>query len=339
MRRIRLKVRLPRIPRLWRKRLYKARWYIAGALLAIIILTPVTWYELTVHSALQKNIPKRFIEVPLGSGVRQVADLLKSQGIINNDFAFDLYTVVHGKTEHLHSGVYSLSPSMSIATIVGALSGGQQAEVRLTIPEGVTMANIAQRVQKAHITSAANLLAAAQKEGIGEGYLFPDTYYFLPDTQASVVVKTMYANFVKHFTPQIQAGITAQGITPAQGVILASLVEHEARTETDRKMVSGVFYNRIRKGMTLGSDVSLQYALGGFTHVLTQADLASNSPYNLRSHTGFPPTPIGSPSLESLEAVAAPTPSNYLFFIAGSDGTLHYAATLQEHNANIAKYL
>jgi UPF0755 protein len=179
-----------------------------------------------------------------------------------------------------------------------------------------------------------------------EGYMFPDTYSFPKNASAEFVVKTLRDNFDKKYTPELQAKIKKQGLTPAEGVILASIVEREARTDEVRTNVAGILLKRLNIGMALNADATVQYALGyqaseksWWKKNLTINDLKFDSSYNTYLHAGLPPAPICNPSLSSLQAVAnADANTPYLYYFHDSKGNSYYAKTLEEQNQNAAEH-
>jgi UPF0755 protein len=179
-----------------------------------------------------------------------------------------------------------------------------------------------------------------------EGYMFPDTYDFAPNATAADVVKVLKDNFDKKYTASLQQKIQAKGFNSVQGVILASLVEREARSDEVRKNVASIMLKRLEVGMPLNIDATVQYALGyqaaeknWWKKSLTYDDLKINSPYNTYLYQGLPPGPICNPSLSSLNAVAnADTSIPYLYYFHDLQGNTYYAKTLEEHEANVAKH-
>lgn len=176
--------------------------------------------------------------------------------------------------------------------------------------------------------------------------MFPDTYFFNPNVSISDIVATLRRNFDQKYSDGLQAQIKARGLTPAQGVILASIVEREARSDGARQMVASILLKRIKIGMGLNADSTIQYALGyqppedsWWKRHLSRSDLKVDSLYNTYLYAGLPPGPICNPSLSSLKAVASADSSTpYLYYYHDSQGVSHYAKTLEEHNQNVADY-
>lgn len=215
-------------------------------------------------------------------------------------------------------------------------------EKRVTLIEGWRIEEMAARFNSELGIKKEDFLKVAK-----EGYMFPDTYFLEPDASASAVVEKMRDNFDVKYDATLQSRIKKLGLTSAQGVILASLVEREARTDEPRRMVASILLKRLKIGMGLNVDSTLQYALGyqsieksWWKRDLTSNDKKIESPYNTYIHAGLPPTPICNPSLSSLEAVANADPNTpYLYYFHDSQGVSHYSKTLEEHNQQIANYL
>ncbi|HWP61628.1 MAG TPA: endolytic transglycosylase MltG, partial [Candidatus Paceibacterota bacterium] len=170
-----------------------------------------------------------------------------------------------------------------------------------------------------------------------EGYLFPDTYFFLPNANADTVIETMSQNFNAQIA-SIAPPLASSTHAVSDIIKMASIVEKEARTDQDRKLIAGVLWRRIRLGMPLQSDVTFLY-IGKNPSLLTTSDLKSDSPYNTYTHKGLPPTPIDSPSLASIEASAQPVDKGYLFYLADHSGVTHYCKTYACQLANERTYL
>jgi UPF0755 protein len=170
-----------------------------------------------------------------------------------------------------------------------------------------------------------------------EGYLFPDTYFFLPNATEDTVIQTMRQNFDAHIAT-VQADIDASGKPLSEIITLASIIEREARNPEERRKISSVLWNRLKKDMALQVDVTFLYTIGKGTFELTKDDLASDSPYNTYINKGLPPTPIGSPSLDAIVAAAVPAKTDYLFFMADLRGVTHFCKTHSCHQANKLRY-
>ncbi|MFO0862313.1 MAG: endolytic transglycosylase MltG [Candidatus Saccharibacteria bacterium] len=319
-----------------------------GVITAVFV-AGIIWLFSTVY-AVRTNVSVngQIFEVKKGESISEIANELAQQSLIDNPNAFVLYAKLGPAHGRLIPGPYLIRPSSSIASIVGDMSSGRIAQNKITFPEGITMADMATRFANAGYGSKEEYLSAAKSLATDysfipasakdnpEGYLFPSTYTFIPNRGATELVKKQYEAFNSEMVPLLQSKQVAN-LTPNQVLTLASIVEKEALTEKDRKLVAGVFLNRLAKGMKFESDVTVNYATG--KKITSPADLSVNSPYNTYRIVGLPPTPINNPSTDSVEAVLNYTPNDYIFFIAGNDGVVYYAKTLSEHNQNIKNHL
>lgn len=297
------------------------------------------WWN-TQFTALNKDIAYRTFVVTKGQSLSDVAVKLEAQKFIRADWAFTQRAKKYGLENSLQAGSYKLSASMSVGEIIQTLQQ-PAGDLWITLLEGWRIEEMAEKLQRDLGIDQNKFLEFAV-----EGYMFPDTYLFPKEIIAKQVVNTLKKTFETKFTQDIRAGIRAQGLTEEEGIILASIVEREARSDEVRKMVAGILLKRLKIGMGLNADATIQYILGyqpkeksWWKRSLTYDDLKVASPYNTYIHAGLPPTPIANPSLSSLRAVAnADASTPYLYYYHDLQGRSHYAKTLEEHNANVAKY-
>jgi UPF0755 protein len=306
-------------------------------LITLVAVTAAIWFYINVQPVSTSKNFSNFV-VAKGSSASQIGTKLESAGLIKSALAFKIYIQFTGQSGKLQSGEFRLSPSFSMFQNISALFNGP-AEVWVTIPEGLRREEIAAKFAMALDKDTAFyndvLLGSKGKEG----YLFPDTYLFPTDASASAVVKKMADTFAAKTQGLIPTGTS---LTFSESVILASLLERETKTDAERPIVAGIILNRIRIGMALQVDASVQYAVGtskDWWPILSLVDLKINSSYNTYKFAGLPPAPIANPGLSSLKAAFNPATTDYLYYIHDSAGQIHYAKTLSEHNANIAKYL
>lgn len=292
----------------------------AGGALVLVLVVVVGWLwycSLPVDSSQKVSVE---VVVDRGIGVRELARVLKDKDLIRSRIAFFSYLKLTGLDTKIQAGKFKLSKSMDLAAVANALLHGVE-DTKITIPEGWRREQIE---EKFGVTIPPQF----------EGRLFPDTYLIPLGYDSNQVVEMMTANFAKKVP-----GITAEQL------IIASLVEREAKTEADRTGIAGVLLNRLKIGMKLDVDATVQYAIG-FTKNdgwwkkgVTLDDLKFKSPFNTYLISGLPPGPICNPGLAAINAVLNPTKSDYLFYITDGGGVTHYAKTLQEHNLNVDKYL
>ncbi len=284
------------------------------------------------------NFPvDKLITVPEGP-LSEVAHVLKEGGVIRSELAFQAFVVAFGHERSARAGDYLFKEPRDVIRVARAISRGLFGlePVRIRITEGATTREMAiiYRSQLERFNEQSFLSRAGEEEG----YLFPDTYFFLPNATEDTVLDTMRQNFDNRIAG-LAEDIAASDRSFEDIIKMASIIEREARDPDDRRMISGVLWNRIDKKMLLQVDAVFLYSIGKSTFQLTLADLASDSPYNTYKYKGLPPTPIGSPSLDSIEAAIHPTKNSYLFYLADSHGTTYYSKTYQEHLRKKRLYL
>lgn len=296
------------------------------------------------------------VEIPDGMVVSQMGDKLQQEGIIRSADAFKLYVRLTGSAGNLQAGVHKLSPSMTMGEIVNALQegAGETGMNKLTVNEGLTVDQIAELVGKDTSFSADDFLALMKDDTflsglvqkypiltdsynnqnvryVLEGYLFPATYEYKPEDGLEALV-TQMVDKTNEVLSSHQAEIDASGRSVQDIMSLASIVEKEGKTTKDRKLIAGVFNNRLESGMPIQSDITVLYALGTHKEMVTYDDLQVDSPYNLYANTGLPPGPVNSPSEDSIEAVLEPTDSDYLYFYANiKTGEVFYTNDYEQH--------
>lgn len=335
--------------------------YILLVLIVSAILAGVGWLLMTDFCAFNRgSITKVSVEVTADDTVGTVAEKLQDAGLIKYKWFFRLYAGVSHADEKIGMGTYELNTDMDYhALIVGmrSSSGNMNAEtVRVTIPEGYTVAQTIHLLAENGVSSEEDLLEAARTYKFDysfidnttqdisrlEGYLFPDTYEFYINTKkpASALEK-LISTFNSRLDDDLLAQAEARGYNLKKIVTIASLIEKET-DGTDQSRIASVIYNRLDgsgdKGGTYGLlqiDAALLYALPDHEGAITNQDKAVDSPYNLYKNAGLPPTPIANPGLAAIEAALQPDETNYYYYALGKDGKHHFSATLAEHNAFI----
>lgn len=308
-------------------------------LLIIFSVATFAWWQngLRPVNALDKS-SKIFI-VKNGEGVREIANNLKTNGLIKDPIVFFLLTKTENLDKKIQAGNFQLSSSMNAQEIATTLTHGIL-DIWVTVPEGLRATEIAD-ILKSKIPSFSDSWVTDLQAN--EGYLFPDTYLIPPDVDINMILALFKNNFQKKFDSVKDLKTTV--LTDAQTIIIASIIEREAIFPEDRPIVASVFINRLNIGMALGSDPTVQYAVGyqadtktWWKKDLTVDDLAINSPYNTRKNAELPPTPISNPGISAIQAALTPAKTNYLYFFSDKQGHLHFATTIEGHNANIKKY-
>ena len=279
----------------------------------------------------------QLVAVPAGQSLGEVAQALEDAEIVRSALALEVVVKLLGNERNVHAGDYLFKEPLDVFSVAHKLAVGAYGlePTRVRIHEGATTKEMAALLDKQFERfDADNFLAQTRLQ---EGYLFPDTYFFLPNVTEDTVIQAMRQNFdakIEPLLPQIASSTRSL----SDIVIMASIIEREARNSADRRMISGVLWNRIARGMPLQVDVTFLYTIGKGTFQLTNRDLLTDSPYNTYMRKGLPPTAIGSPSLDSLEAAVNPTKNNYLYFLADHSGVTHFCKTYACQLANKARY-
>lgn len=288
------------------------------------------------------------VTISSGSSVNEVALLLQDKGVVKSAWAFEWYVRSHDVRDRLQAGSYAFKPSMTVGQIVSLITTGKVATDMFTILPAQRLDEIQAAFVKAGYSveaveraftpaqyNASPALTDKPKDASLEGYLYPDSFEKTATTKPETIIESSLDEMAKALSPEVRAGFTRQGLTVHQGVTLASIVEEEVSSTADRQKVAQVFLKRIKSGMMLGSDVTAYYGAdqAGLDHSVN-----SDTPYNTRLHAGLPPGPIGNTSNSSLQAVAAPADTDYLYFVAGDDGVTYFSKSLDEHNANVAAH-
>lgn len=291
----------------------------------------------------------KIVTIESGSGVRQIARQLADEHVIRNAWALQLYSFSQHSGSKFKAGSYALSPSSSTPQIVATLTKGRVATRLVTILPGRRIDQVrADFINDGFSPSAvdkalqpdqyADLPILAFKPATAttlEGLLWPDSYQKDASTDPTTIVRQALTEMGQRLTPQLQADLAAHGLSPYEGLILASIIEQEVSKPSDRAQAAQVFISRYKAGIMLGSDVTANY---GAIVAGRKPDLTFDSPYNTLLHSGLPPSPISSVSAGSLEAATHPASTDWLFFVAGDDGITYFSRTLAEHEALTDKH-
>lgn len=336
-----------------KKRLGWKRWILIVVSVLLVGLAGGTAYVAYLYNRDLKPVADttsttQTIVIEEGSSPGSIAADLEDAGLIRSAWSFELYSRLHDVAQYLQAGTYEFSPSESVPAIIAQLTHGKVATSLVTILPGQRLDQIRSSLIEQGF-SAADVDAALEptqyedspaldSKPAGkslEGYLYPNSYERTGTSKAKDIIEQALLESQKHITPAIQQRFKTQGLTVYQGIIIASIVEKEVVTQSDREQAAQVFLSRIKLGMQLGSDVTAFY---GSELAGQGQDVTYDTPYNTRINTGFPPTPISNVSDSSLKAVAYPSSTDWLFFVAGDDGVTHFTRTQAEHEAATAKY-
>lgn len=296
------------------------------------------WWNNGLSAVNPHDTAQKFFVIPKGTAIRTVGNELKTQGLIRDPVVFFLYIKQNNLDHDIQAGSYRLSASMNLPTIMQTLGHGT-IDVWITIPEGYRAEEIAQ-ILKDTIPSYKESWVESLKDE--EGYLFPDTYLIPRDADIASVISILKNNFYKKIGT---IGLSKDTPGLSRIIVIASLIEREAKFAEDRPNVSSVISNRLDVGMALQIDATVQYAIGynqqnrKWWNEPTSQQLKIPSLYNTYINPGLPPAPICNPGLSAIEAAAHPADTNFMYYVNDSKGKLHFAETLSDHNKNISKYL
>ena len=339
-----------RPPKTPRRTIRSAAWAVTLFLSAVAVLAALGFVTRALAPVTtDKDAPAVLVFIPHGASARQIGDLLAEKHLIRYAAGFALAARLEGDGDKMRAGRYELSPAMPPRQMAELIALGHTASDFVTVPEGYTARQVARRLAGRGMVDEKQFLALAQTQGHTfhiagwtppdaslEGYLFPDTYHIPRGTAPRQIIEQMLGEFHGRVVLPHQAEFARYpGGLPA-AITLASLVEREAEVDADRPLIASALDNRLKQGMRLQCDATVQYALPQHKSRLFYSDLRVDSPYNTYLHAGLPPTPIASPGLPSIEAVLHPARTNYLYYVAGPDGSHVFSATLAEHDQAIS---
>ena len=289
------------------------------------------------------------VDIEQGSTASDVADLLYEKELIKNPFIFKIYLRQNDLGSSLKAGRMVLQENFNLKQIAQALAEGKSEEMAVTILEGWTLKQIAEYLDEAGLTNADDFISCAATciftfeflpKGYIEGYLYPDTYFVDPTSyNDDRFITRLIQTLENKMSAEDWNAIDASGRTFEEIMIMASIVEREERNERERPTVAGILWDRLDNSVGLGADATVLYALGRTKGGLTYNDLQIDSPYNTRKYRGLPPTPIANPNLSSIHAALYPKKTDYFYYLHDPDGDIHYAETLEGHNANKRRWL
>ncbi|SIR14021.1 UPF0755 protein [Paenibacillus macquariensis] len=337
---------------------------IFGIILLFIVLAVggVAWYIWSGLQPVKKSDEVVQFTIEQGMGTTQIASLLHEKALIKNELIFIGYLKWKDQGSRFQAGNYATTPGKSNDEIIAMLNNGdvvKEEMIRFTIPEGYTVVQIADKLDKEGFVDGATFLKLANQSSqanetlLGvipknaeikhalEGYLFPETYELKKGITEAEIIKTMTSQLEQKLNSidNWEEKMKQRGLTLHELLTISSLVEREVVVDTERRLVAGIIYNRLNKGQKLEIDATVQYSLDKPKERLFYKDLEVESPYNTYLKKGLPPGPICNPSLASIKAALDPQPSDYFFYVTKKDGTqTHlFAKTYKEHLVNIEK--
>lgn len=307
----------------------------AGCFILYLVFTPTETFPIA-----------RIVSIRRGMSMTGAARQLAGAGVVRSELAFVIYAERSGLARRLKPGDYAFKGGEAMPAVLNHLINGDFMVVTVTIPEGMTIHQIGQRMEEAGLTCESDFDAAARRGrivgelGLGplgaEGFLFPATYRFSPLAGTDQILAQMLERFFDVLTPEVEWRLFELGLTAREMVTMASIIEKEAKVAEERPLIASVFYNRLKLGMPLQSDPTAQYNLDGDRERAAVA-VRMTSAFNTYEVTGLPPGPIANPGLPSIHAALYPAHTDYLYFVARNDGTHIFSRTFAEHQRAIAE--
>lgn len=315
---------------------------ILKSLLSLCAIGALSVLAIALLSLPPTGTGSQIIVIPKGASLSSAADILVSKNIVRSSYAFQASAMLFGGRAGIKAGSYLFDQPQSAFRVAKRLVAGAQGlpPIKVTVPEGSDSTAVAGVLAKS--ISGFDVSAFLDLARPDEGYLFPDTYFFYMNTTPEQAVAAMRQDFDSR-TAAIATTVVAfekkSGVSASDILKMASIVEKEATSSADRALVAGILWKRIKSDMPLQVDPPFAYFLGKDTSKLTLDDLKTESPYNLYTHKGLPPTPIDNPGIDAILATIGPKDSSYWFYLSDARGAMHYASTLEGHIANRQKYL
>lgn len=322
--------------------------------IVLLFFSLIFWYFLNLQPVDSNSNEAIIFDIKSGSTQNQIVINLKNQGLIRNTFVFDIYTQLSGTKNKLKAGKYKIFKHDSTPEIVSKIASGNAAELSIMfLPGSNLMENKKNVLLKNGFSSDEidmaysyqynhSLINIKPKENDIEGFIYGDTYNFSADSSLTTILSRTFDEMQKVIEKyNLESKYKLQGLSLYEGIILASIIQKEILSpkgldpSLDQKTVAGIFYNRLRNGMTLGSDVTYQYIADKLG---IRRDPKLDNIYNTRIYGGLPPGPVSSPGLTALLAAAEPAVTRYYYFLSGDDGKTYYAQNSSEHQQNIIKY-
>lgn len=317
----------------------------------ILLLLLIGYCAFEVWVPVRGDGQDMLVRIPEGASFDEILDTLEGAGLIRSRSGFRLLALTSGNDSKIKPGTYKFTRGIPSGELLNALAEGRStARVKVTFPEGITVRRIASIASRqagcdsAAIVRLANDRTFLKSIGIeassAEGFLMPDTYFIYWGERPATILREMHETFTAFYTEALQKKSQAIGLDPYRALILASIVEGEARVADDRAIIAGVYLNRLRSGRKLQADPTIQYVLPDGPRRLLNADLAMESPYNSYRYAGLPPTPINNPGRAAIKATLNPDKNNYIFFVAKADGSggHTFSRTEAEHARAVREY-
>lgn len=319
-----------------------------GVVLGILLFSLLAFFLLIIHWPQGNPYTLIKVQIPKGSNVSDVSRILKQNNIINNEKVFKIAVWTLGHEKKFPAGSYTLNSATSNFQIIDQFVHGAPNLKRITILEGWRIDEIAHELENVLGSDGDEFIelcssnALLKKWNIDhdsfEGFLFPNTYFFHEDEDLEKILSVMVSEYNKCMTDSMKSRADRLGMNEREVITLASIIEGEALYDIERPIISGVYHNRLQRGMKLQADPTIQYIIDDGPRRLLTKDLKIDSPYNTYQNEGLPPGPINNPGKESIMAALYPTENDYLYFVARGDGYHTFTRTEQEHNKAKKKF-
>ena len=289
------------------------------------------------------------VKIEKGLTLKQVSNRLKEKELIRSSLAFQLVAYLRGRQDKIQAGEFALSPSMPPLELLEIITSGKVISYKITIPEGLRISEIAKLLSEKKLACEKEIINWSHNKELMdsleihgkslEGYLFPDTYTFDKSASAKEIIQKMAKTFLKKgMRPGYKKRAQELGFDFNQIVTLASIIEKETGQASERRKISSVFHNRLKKNMRLQSDPTVIYAIPNFDGNIHKRDLSIKSPYNTYKVKGLPPGPIANPGHASINAALFPETSKHLYFVSRKNGSHQFSDNLKDHNRAVRKY-
>lgn len=308
------------------------------SLFLVILFLVIIFYSLLLSPPVNLENSSNIFTLKSGETLSSVSHSLTNNNFISHPICVEFFATILGRRGSIRAGDYYFPKSQNCFMVTWRITHGDfdLVPIRMTIPEGLNTKEIGDLLRAKFSSFDKN--AFITEASSSEGYLFPDTYFFFPNVSHPEVVKVMKDNFSKK-VETITLKIASSSKSFKEIITMASIIEDEAITTEDRRIVSGILWKRLKLKMPLQVDATFKYINGKGTFDLTQDDLALDSPYNTYKYAGLPPTPINNPGLDSIRAAIEPTQTKYLYFISDKKGKIYYAEDFEGHQRNRELYL
>ncbi len=314
----------------------------------VIVAAAGLWFRDAVYGDRSLPVAPATFVVPRGSTLGDVVAGLQSAGIVAHPIALRLLARFRDDEADVQSGQFRFPAHQTSDEILRRLVSGAVDALWVTFPEGFTAREMGSRLAEHRLVDASGFDRYAARTGLVvdgtrtkslEGFLFPSTYLVPVGADAGRIARIFTDQFFTELPANAASKARALGLTVPQVITVASLIEREAQADDERAIMAGVYYNRLRAGMPLEVDATIEYVFPEHHTVITRRDLEIDSPYNTYRHAGLPPTPIANPGKASIDAAFAPVHSQFLYYVYKGNGHHAFAKTLEEHNANVERYL